>query len=282
VGVSARRIAAAVTIAAALSVASTATAATTITISVSGFADSNSGTCHETSATSDSCTTLRAAIGDADGHQSASQTALIMLSAGTYSLNGSVAIDDGITVQGAGMGGAPSGTTIDQNDGVSNVFDTSTVSTGKVTLEDLEITGGHFTGGYGGAINQDGDLDLNSVLVTANTDAPAAPTTFNTAGNFGSGGAILEQHGTLTLTGSSVSRNINRGATGTGGISGTPGNGGYAYGGGITLANDSSLVATNSHIDDNQAIGGGGGGSGGAGTTGGVGGYAIGGGFLMS
>ncbi len=279
---SVKQIAAAVSVAAALSVASTAAAAPTVTISVSGFADSNSGTCHATSSTSDRCTTLRAAIGDADGHQSASQTALITLSAGAYSLNGSVEITQGITIRGAGMGGAPSGTTIDQTDGISNVVYTSNGGTGTVALEELEITGGHYTGGYGGAINQDGDLDLDRVLVTGNTDAPAAPTGANADGNFGSGGAILEQHGTLILTASSVSGNINQGAAGTGGTSGTGGNGGWAYGGGISLANDSSLVAMNSHIDDNEAIGGAGGNSSGAGTTGGAGGYGIGGGFLMS
>ena len=68
----------------------------------------------------------------------------------------------------------PAARRIDQNDGVSNVFDTNTLSTGTVTLEKLEITGGHYTGGFGGAINQDGNLDLESVLVTGNTDAPNA------------------------------------------------------------------------------------------------------------
>jgi hypothetical protein len=277
-----RRFAVAASALAVLAVVSTAAAAPTVTISVTGFADGNGGTCHTTSSTSLSCTTLRAAIINAENYESSAETAVIALSAGTYSLSGDIDIDYGITITGAGMGGAPGGTTIAQTDGVSNVFETNTINTGTVTLENLEITGGHYTTGSGGAINQNGDLTLDSVLVTGNADAPSAPSAANTNGSFGSGGAILEQHGTLTLTSSSVSGNFNYGAPGTGGTSGTAGNGGYAYGGGISMTDDSSLVATNSHIDDNQAIGGVGGSSTGAGTTGGLGGQGIGGGFLMS
>jgi len=171
------------------------------TFTVSGFSD-GTGSCSPPSGTSQSCTTLHAAEAAAEGVASPSNVPTIKLGAGAYRLSdGPLEINKAMTIQGAGMSGAPSGTTIEQTDGSDEVLEALT-TTGTVTLQSLEITGGEYTNAAGG-VYATGNLALSSVLVTGNTVTGGGP------GSQAEGGGIYfyspSSEASLTLTDSDAS-----------------------------------------------------------------------------
>jgi hypothetical protein len=235
-GMGLRRVALGVGVMAAAMVAAPgALAAAPATYTVSTVADGAPGTCGAQVGTTESCTTLRAAVDAADANGG---DATISLGAGRYVLGGSggqndpVDIDQSMTIAGAGSGK----TTIAQTDGVDAVLD---VESGTVHVNDLEITGGAESG-----IENEGTLTLTGDLIDGNKVQ-------------GNGGGI-ESVATLTIEQSTITNNNSTGLTGSAGTgSGSGGGGAQASGGGIQ--SEGSLTVTDSTISDNTARGGAGG-----------------------
>jgi hypothetical protein len=117
-----------------------------------------------------------------------------------------------------------------------------------LTLQDLTLQGGLHR--FGGAIFNEGTLTLQHVTVQNNTayggDLSAVP---YATGYTASGGGIAS-HGVLTVTGSTIRNNL-----AIGGQGGPSGNGGDAYGGGVSVSGgNASFVET--IITGNEARGG--------------------------
>jgi hypothetical protein len=217
------------------------------TYTVSGFADGAPGVCSPPVGSTDSCTTLRAAVQAADTGGGAPT---IMLGAGRYVLGGAggtnaeIDLDTPMTIAGAGAGK----TVIAQTDGTTNVV---TANAPEVTIEDVEITGGAEGGvSNGGTLTLIGDLiDLNTH--TGQTGAPGDD------GDVASGGGIYNGS-VLTVEQSTITQNKVTGGAGgptTGSVN--AGSGGQANGGGID--SNGSLTVTDSTISDNMARAGAGG-----------------------
>jgi hypothetical protein len=248
------------------------------TFTVTGFGD-GSGSCGAVDANGNSaCTTLRAAVTQANLQ---SNTPTIELQAGTFQLtSGQLGLGEAMNIVGAGPGG-PNGTTIQQTDGQHRVFEVD----GSTTFSGLEITGGHLAPSWssgtteeGGGILAEGPLVLRDVLVTGNeVQAPAGPGNTD-AGDNAEGGGIAYAVGTgagSAITDSTIS--ANNALAGAGGPS--SGGGGNAFGGGIAYEGDGPLAVQDSTVSGNAA---GAGQGGGAVSTGGTGGFAEGGGIWHS
>ncbi|HEY9886794.1 MAG TPA: CHAT domain-containing protein, partial [Candidatus Obscuribacterales bacterium] len=174
------------------------------------------------------------------------------LGAGTYQEEGTIFIDDSLTLNGAGVGSTILDGSI-SSDRVLTVADDVTV-----TLSNLTITNGvQAEGGGGGGLLNEGILTILNSAIVGNE-------AFDT-----NGGGGISNLGTLTLIGSNVSDNTNNSFSfgfGGGGISNDgsltlqdstiSGNTTDGDGGGIL--NNGSLVISNSTISDNTAVSGGG------------------------
>lgn len=264
-------------VASSLAVTAGASAAVT-TITVTGFGDPSTpapsaSNCQAPAGATQSCPSLRDAELAAEAASTATNVPTIQLSAGTYKLDDWLMIEQPMKIVGAGMSGAPGGTTLDQV-GAGPVI-VSSLSSGSLTVQQLELTGATDSN-QGGGIASNGSLELDSVLVTGNS-ATGSDGSAGEAGVSAQGGGIYES-GSLTLNNSVVKDNNAQGGNGGAPVgSGTGGVGGNASGGGIYITGQ--LTATDSTISDNQAIGGAGGGSVTSGATGGGGGAAQGGGI---
>ncbi len=251
------------------------------TLQVSGFADAASGTCGAPDPSGlATCTTLRAAIAEADTQANAPQ---INLTAGTYPLTaaggGELAVTASMTISGvAGQ------TTIEQTAPGDRVLDLSNPSAA-VSLTGLEVTGGSLAPAaasgpaIGGGIFSAGSLTLSDVLVTANTSTGAAGAAGSGAGGqsaTGAGIGLAPGAGMTAIVDSTISANSAIGGAGGSKPSGSAGAGGGAEGGGIGDLGASVLTIESSTVSGNSAIGGAGGSST-AGTPG-TGGTAFGGG----
>jgi hypothetical protein len=134
-------------------------------------------------------------------------------------------------------------------------------------------TGGHGGKATGGGIDVEGNLDLNTVLISQNTahggqggDGGSSEGVYGDGGDGGDalGGGLSDFVGTTSLVGVTVTGNFAIG--GSGGNSGTPGlpvtqlgasgSGGNAYGGGIEVNAGAVLVATSGTVSQNDAEGG--------------------------
>ncbi len=221
----------------------------------------------------------------------ASGATTISVPSGLFRLRGQV-----LTLTGAArlVGAGPGATTVDAA-GASQVFfigDTASVAIAGITITGGvtgQITGGGTVFGLpGGAINNNGTLALDHVIVTGNHTSAGATSTDCTnvsggcqGGNGGDGGGIAN-NGTLTIANSAVTANsTGAGASGTrgnngspaapgsaGGPGGTSGNGGN--GGGIV--NFQTLTITNSTVAGNTTGNGALGADGGSGTRSHIGG----------
>lgn len=104
---------------------------------------------------------------------------------------------------------------------------------GDITLRDLTIAHGYVDGGEGGGIYNRADLTLDGVVVR-NNDA-----TSNSSSNYGRGGGIFSQYGSLTLIDTTVKDN----------------NAGKHGGGVFFIAGDGdALTIENSTIEGNDAV----------------------------
>jgi hypothetical protein len=260
----------------------TAAQAAVTTFSVTGFGDGG-GSCSPPNATTESCPTLRTAETAAETVSSASDVPTIQLRAGTYTLTGEpLTIEKPMTISGAGMTGAPSGTTIEQTSSGLGVLGVG-IASGQLTLKDLELTGGSAMGQGGGILMLSGSLELDSALVTGNQVLGPTAVASGATGENSDGAGIYIASGTVALNNSAVTDNLAEGgAGGAVGASQTGGEGGLADGGGVFVALGGVFVATDSQIEGNRAIGGVGGSSTSAGATGGSGGLAGGGGLLSA
>ena len=159
------------------------------------------------------------------------------------------------------------GSTISGNHHV-RVLDIDGADGGRLTLNNITITGGNSPGPGGGIFNNEGTTTLNHTLVTGNTSGaggggivtgtigsgPVGVMTLNnsevswntvTGEQGGGGGGILNHAGTLTLNSSTVDHNT------------APGGGGIATGTGSGNTEGGSLVTLNkSVISDNSVFGG--------------------------
>src|ERR1700756_971699 len=198
--------------------AAQASAASTYT--VSGFTDVG-GSC-----TGTVCPSLRAAVTAA--HANPGST--ISLGAGTYTLSfGELAISatggsgDALTIVGAG----PTETKIQQT-GPYRVLDYQ--GGGPYLLKGLEVTGGNYNPGgdvgyegYGGGINDEGDLSLDHVAIIGNSvtaGAGGAGSSPTAGGNAFGGGLVEDTTGNVTIVDSTISGNtVTGGAGGAGGLS---------------------------------------------------------------
>lgn len=166
---------------------------------------------------------LRAAIDEANNFVGAD---IIALPAGEYHLTlGQLAITDSATVQGAGAA-----TTIIDPDTFNRIFQIE--STATVTISGVTIRGGATPGEHGGGIINLGNLTLLSVSLRDNI-----------AGK--SGGGIINDVGTSSLTIDNSTISGNRASDGAGG--------------GINFGATGSLTITNSTITNNLATQDGGG-----------------------
>ncbi|MGA2010115.1 MAG: hypothetical protein ABSH51_06230 [Solirubrobacteraceae bacterium] len=277
-----RRLAASVAVTlAALVWAPPALAAVASAFTVTGLADSPVGTCTSPDGGGAStCTTLRAAIDQADTQSNAPT---IRLAAGTYELTaaggGQLAVTASMTIDGVGPGTA-AGTTIAQTDGVDRVLELSG-SKASLTLTDLEITGGDLSSAagqaQGGGILSDGDLTLQFVDVMGNTAAGAAGAAGSGAGGQTAlgGGIYTDGTATTTITASIVSGNTVEGGDSGSSAGGDVGVGGDAWGGGIAATGSGTMTIVQSTVSGNTATAGDGGAS--PGGTPGDGGFAWGG-----
>jgi hypothetical protein len=267
----------------ALGFATSAEAANTYT--VSGTADSASGSCSPSFV----CTDLRAAIAAADAEPGST----IDLGAATYQLGGGhgvvvgtgqLQISQDVTIQGAG----PALTRIVQTDGLDRVI---FISAGTVEISGVEITGGNVVGAAGaspgaegallttgGGIDNEGlgALTLANDAIVENSVTGGAGAGNSGAGNGGVGGIAagggVFSKGALTLTNSTVSANI--ATSGAGGSTTGTGNGGSTHGGeggGVfergTLSVSGSTISANTAAVGIPGTSSGGGGSGTAGNA---------------
>ena len=279
-------------IAASLSFAPAALAAAPSTYTVSTLQDGKPGTCSAQVGSTESCTTLRAAV-DAANANGGDPT--ISLGAGRYVLGGTGGTDDALEIDQpmtiAGAGSAQ--TTIAQTDGTYAVL--SVTSSGPAQINDVEITGGAASGVYndgpltmtgdlvdhnsdhgndggpgleggavsGGGILNDGTLTIRQSTITDNTVTGGTGGNETGSANGGGGGLAdgggIFSYGPLTVTDSTISGNIARGGGGGTAVGGTGGGGDVAYGGGVELEGDTVLERDT--ISANTVIGGAGGSS---------------------
>lgn len=288
----AKRIVALIATAVPLALGSVAQAAVS-TVTVSGFGDGG-GPCSAPVGSTESCPTLRTAEAAAEGASSPSNVPTIQLQAGTYALSDApLTVGAAMTIQGVGMNGAPSGTTIEQTDGTTEVLD-AVAASGTVTLKSLEITGGHNApsssvgSACGGGIAENrGSMTLDSVLVTGNKAIGPPGTGDAGFGGSGEGGGVCDPNGAdLTVIDSAITNNVATSGIGSPPthLGGTGGQGGETDGGGIMVyaaSPQTNVAIIDSAISDNDAIGGLGGSGGMGSSTGGYGGQAIGGGLEL-
>jgi hypothetical protein len=271
----------------------TALASPPATYTVSGFADGTPGTCSPPVGTSESCTTLRAAVLAANANAG---DPTISLGAGRFVLGGAggqnnpLDINESMRITGAGSGK----TTIAQTDGTDEVVDVAAATT--VAIDELEVTGGagsgvenlgtltltgdlidhnSASGGNGvgpggdggsvagGGISNDGTLTIQQSTITDNTatggsGGNATGATHGGPGGLADGGGIFS-YGPLRITDSTISDNTLRGGGGGTAADAQGGNGDVAYGGGLELEGDAVLERDT--ISGNHAIGGAGGSS---------------------
>ena len=219
---------------------------------------------------------LRDAVLQADSN---GQSNFISLAPGTYQLslagrNESAGKTGDLNLTASGftqtIEGAAAGTTIINAAQLDRVIEVQSGVT--LVLSNLTVTGGLATDAgtipasdaLGGGILNNGNLSLNSVVVTANT-AKATP------GNNARGGGIYSADGILALTDSTITSNSAVAGNGADGLTGVDGgSGGEAQGGGLYIGGG-SLSIIKSVIVHNTARGGNGGNvfiqSGGGGTT---------------
>jgi hypothetical protein len=290
-GLGLRRVALGVgAMAAAMVGAPAALAAAPATYTVSTFADGAPGTCSAQVGTTESCTTLRAAVNAAETNGG---DPTISLGAGRYVLGGTGGTDGPLGINApmtiAGDGSAK--TTIAQTDGKDGVIFNGASGS---QINNVEITGGAASGitseggltlmgdlvdhnttnpanAYGAGINDDGTLTIAQSTITANTATGGAGADGSGSGNGNSGdgaggGGISGGGGKLTITDSTISDNIARAGAGGSAVNGTAGGGNSAFGGGLQLAGETVLERDT--ISGNEAIGGAGGGVTGTGTPG--------------
>jgi hypothetical protein len=118
---------------------------------------------------------------------------------------------------------------------------------GGVTLEGVKVTGGAdmsgagtgIAGGDGGGIRSRAPLTLTDSEVTGNEIGSY----FGGFNNFGGGGILIRNPGSLTMSGSTVAGNRSKANTSNGNDS--------ALGGGISMDSNTNLTATNSTIAGN-------------------------------
>ncbi len=157
------------------------------------------------------------------------------------------------------------------------VLDVNGGSGGRLTVNNLTITGGNSPGPGGGLFNNEGTVTLNRVLVTGNTsgaggggiasgtlgNGPIGVLTLNNsavtwnsvAGAMaGGGGGILNHAGMLTLNSSAVDHNTSAG--GGGGIASGPGNGNAGGSASLVTLNKSEV---NWNVSNGGPMAGGGG-----------------------
>jgi hypothetical protein len=216
--------------------------AATLTVSTTGD-DAAGGTCP-----ADSCTTLRDAIGVANGAGGATTIVFASGVHGAINLShGALEVTDanGLTISGPGAatlsvsaGGASRVLTIDGND----------TDSASVTISGLTLTDGNAGSNSGGAIEtvSSGSSYDDAIPLTLINDVVSGSTT--TAGSSAKGGGGIYAQGDLTLTGTTVTGN-----TAPAGDGGAIDLSKYKE-----LSSPSILIVTGSTISGNSALDGGG------------------------
>jgi CSLREA domain-containing protein len=243
-----------------LLVAGSASAQTTITVTVTG----------DDSGAAANCPGATCSLRDAILYANANTGTTIDLPAGEYDLShGELDITSPVTI--TGLGSAASDTRIVQT-GSTRVIEIDPPTAGQVSISDVEVTGGHLSGGsfslFGAGIEIDpsvtgvgvqlsGDMIDHNSITASNASSPGL------AGltAYGGGVAIDSVSGpTVVVSATSVSSNTIHGGNGAAGTTGNGGAGGEAYGGGIYTEGYGSLeISHGSSLDDNTATSGAGG-----------------------
>ncbi len=245
-----------------LGASSTALASAPLNLTVNSRADTHavqpgSGRC----ADAQGHCTLRAALEVANA-QAAGRLVNIAVPMGTYKLTlGSLVVKhDAVVVKGASATG-----TVVNAQAASRVVSVS--ATAHVTVQLLELTNGNAGTFAGGGLFNAGNTTLNNVTVRANTAAQGggisnaagarlalanskvSANTISAVADSSPGGSAggIENAGSLTLTGATISGN----RAGLGGYGGSDTAGPGGNGGGI--ANSGTVTATNSVISGNSA-----------------------------
>jgi hypothetical protein len=292
----------------ALVTATGAAAAVPTSYHISSTADGDPGTCSAPVGSTETCTTLRAAVLAIDHNNAANAT--ISLGPGRYVLGGTGGTDGalGITAPVTIIGAGADETAVVQTDGKDEVFELYD-SAGKSAIDDLEVTGGadggidntagltldgdliednHINGATpaegGGIDNASQNLPMtiisSSVIdnqVTGATGSGASGSTPGGAGEIAEGGGI-DSTSPISITDSTIAGNTVTGGEGGTAQDAEAGDGGEAFGGGIEAID--GMVLNRDTIDDNRAVGGQGGstlgtGDGGTGETGAGGGVDL-------
>ncbi len=199
---------------------------------------------------------LGAAITTADANPSTAYTINFSVS-GTITLGSelpSITNVAGVTIDGSGQA-----ITVDGNN-ANEIF--SVISGATLNLQFLTLTNGSVIGtsgsaAEGGAIVNNGTLNVTNITFSANQATGGSASGSSSEGGLGEGGAIYNS-GTLTVTNSTFSANQATGGSATGSSS----VGGVGEGGAIYNYSSGTLTVTNSTFSDNQATGGSSGGIG--------------------